>query len=77
MSTLALLDPFRMGCDIYVSRGNGHIGPVAATGNFLVLRGAGPGLAQAFVLLRLWSQQLCSTVQAILGPDYMANFIPG
>ena len=40
-----------MGCDIYVSRGNGHIGPVPATGNFLVLRGAGPGLAQAFVLL--------------------------
>lgn len=51
MSTQALIDPFRMGCDIYVSRGNGHIGPVPATGNFLVLRGAGPGLAQAFVLL--------------------------
>ena len=36
-------DPFRMGCDIYVGRGNSVICPVVAIGNFLALRGPSPG----------------------------------
>ena len=67
-------DPFRVGCDIYVSRGNSLICPVVALGNFLALRGPSPGPLFCYADGRpLTRQQLSSTVQAIL---YSAGY-PG
>ena len=43
-------DPFRVGCVIYVGRGNSSICPVAALGNFLTLRGPPPGPLFCFAL---------------------------
>ena len=36
-------DPFRMGCDIYVGRGEGSVCPIRALGNFSALRGSSEG----------------------------------
>ena len=60
-------DPFRMGCDIYVGRGEGPVCPIRALGNFLALRGSSEG--PLFTLSGgrpLTRQQLSSTVQCIL-----------
>ena len=60
-------DPFRVGCDIYVGRGNSLICPVVALGNFLALRGPPPGPLFCYADGRpLTWQQLSSRVQAIL-----------
>ena len=60
-------DPFRVGCDIYVGRGNSLVCPVLALGNFLALRGPSPGPLFCYADGRpLTRQQLSSTVQAIL-----------
>ena len=60
-------DPFRVGCVIYVGCGNSVICPVAALGNFLVLRGPSPGQLFCFADGRpLTRQQLSSMVQSIL-----------
>jgi len=60
-------DPFRMGCDIYVGRGEGSVCPIRALGNFLALRGSSAGPLFTFSDGRpLTRQQLSSTVQSIL-----------
>ena len=60
-------DPFRMGCDIYVGRGEGLVCPIRALGNFLALRGSSEGPLFTFSDGRpLTRQQLSSTVQSIL-----------
>ena len=60
-------DPFRMGCDIYVGRGEGPVCPIRALGNFLALRGSSEGPLFTFSDGRpLTRQQLSSTVQSIL-----------
>lgn len=60
-------DPFRVGCVIYVGRGNSSICPVAALGNFLGLRGPPPGPLFCFADGRpLTRQRLSSMVQSIL-----------
>ena len=60
-------DPFRIGCDIYVGRGNSLVCPVVVLGNFLALRGPSPGPLFCYADGRpLTRQQLSSTVQAIL-----------
>ena len=60
-------DPFRVGCVIYVGRGNSIICPVAALGNFLALRGPSPGPLFCFANGRpLTRQRLSSMVQSIL-----------
>ena len=60
-------DPFCVGCDIYVGRGNSLICPVVALVNFLALRGPSPGPLFCYVDGHpLTQQQLSSTVQAIL-----------
>ena len=60
-------DPLRMGCDIYVGRGEGSVCHIRALGDFLALRGASEGplftLSDGRPLTR---QQLSSTVQSIL-----------
>ena len=60
-------DPFRVGCDIYVGRGNSLTCLEVAVGNFLALRGPSPGplLCYADGHPLTW-QKLSSTVQAIL-----------
>ena len=59
-------DPFRMGCDIYVGRGEGPVCPIRALGNFLALRGSSEGALFTFSDGRpLTRQQLSSTVQSI------------
>ena len=60
-------DSFRVGCVIYVGRGNSVICPVVALGNFLVLRGPYPGPLFCFADGRpLTRQRLSSMVQSIL-----------
>ena len=60
-------DPFRMGCDIYVGRGEGPVCPIRALGNFLALRGSSEGPLFTFSDGRpLTLQQLSSTVPSIL-----------
>ena len=60
-------DPFRVGCDIYVGRGNSLICPVVALANFLALSGPSPGPLFCYVDgCPLTRQQLSSVVQAIL-----------
>ncbi|CAH3113440.1 unnamed protein product, partial [Porites lobata] len=55
-------DPFRMGCDVYVGRGEGLVCPIRALGNFLVLRGSSEGPLFTFSDGRpLTRQQLSST----------------
>ena len=58
--------PFRMGCDIYVGRGNSVICPVVAIGNFLALCGPSPGKLFCYADGRPLTRQLSSTVQSIL-----------
>ena len=50
-------DPFRMGCDIYVGRGEGPVCPIRALGNFLPLRGSSEGPLFTFSDSRPLSQQ--------------------
>ena len=60
-------DPFRVGCDIYVARGNSLICPVVAFANFLALCGPSPGPLFCYEDgCPLTRQELSSTVQAIL-----------
>ena len=60
-------DPFHMGCDIYVGRGEGSVCPICALVNFLALRGSSEGPLFTFSDGRpLTRQQLSSTVQSIL-----------
>ena len=60
-------DPFRVGCVIYVGRGNSIICPVAALGNSLALQGPSPGPLFCFADGRpLTWQRLSSMVQSIL-----------
>ena len=60
-------DPFHMGCDIYVERGEGPVCPIRAFGNFLALRGSSEDPLFTFSDGRpLTRQQLSSTVQSIL-----------
>ena len=57
----------RVGCDIYVGRGNSLICPVVALANFLALRGPSPGPLFCYANGRPFTwQQLSSTVKAIL-----------
>ena len=67
ISSALKTDPFRMGCDIYVGRGEGPVCPIRALGNFLALRGSSEGPLFTFSDGRpLTRQQLSSTVQSIL-----------
>ena len=60
-------DPFHMGCDIYVGRGEGSVCPIRALVNFLALRGSSEGPLFTFSDGRpLTRLQLSSTVQSIL-----------
>ena len=60
-------DPFCMGCDIYVGRGQGSVCPIRALGDFLALRGFSEGPFFTFSDGRpLSRQQLSFTVQSIL-----------
>ena len=60
-------DPFRIGCVIYVGRGNSSICPVAALCNFLALQDPPPGPLFCFADCHpLTRQRLSSMVQSIL-----------
>lgn len=60
-------DPFRAGCDIYLSRSVDSVCPIVAQGNYLSQRGSTPGPLLVFSNGRpLTQQQLSSSVQAIL-----------
>ena len=60
-------DPFHMGCDIYVGRGEGSVCPILALGDFLALHGSSEGpLFTVSDGRPLTRQQLSSTVQSIL-----------
>ena len=61
------MDPFRVGCDIYLGCGEGSVCPVVALGNYLSLRGPAPGPLFTFGDGHpLTRQQLSSTVQSTL-----------
>ena len=60
-------DPFRVGCDIYIGRGNNTVCPVEALGNFLAVCGPSPGPLFCYTEDRpLTHQLLSSSVQSIL-----------
>ena len=68
-------DPFRMGCYIYVGRGEGSVCPILAVGNFLALRGSSEVPLFTFSDGRLLTrQQLSSTVQSIFSAGYTGSY---
>ena len=66
---------FRMGCDIYVGRGEGSVCPIRALGDFLGLRGSSQILSSLLVTIALLlgngchpQFSLCCTQLVILAP---------
>ena len=60
-------DPFRVGCDVYIGRGNDLVCPVVALANFLAVRGPSSGPLFCYTDGRpLTRQLLSSTVQSIV-----------
>ncbi len=60
-------NPFRVGCDVYIGRGNDLVCPLVALANFLALRGPSSGPLFCYTDGRpLTCQLLSSTVQSIV-----------